>query len=198
MAPRSRFAAAALAATLLLAACGSDDDEAAPTTTAAADAPDASGVEVPADGTCADAQPLEPGIIEGKPESVELPDEAPVDEVGVTVLREGDGPEVTDASYVTVHYSGIGCFSGEEFDSSWNRGEPITAALGTAAPTATAFSVIPGWTEGLVGQQQGALVQIDIPSDLAYGPEGRPPTIGQNEPLTFVVDLVEVTEVPPA
>lgn len=187
MSPRSRLAAATLAATLLLAACGSDDDDAAPTTTTTA-----------ADGTCVDAQPLEPGIIEGKPESVELPDEAPTDEVGITVLREGDGPEVTDASYVTVHYSGIGCFSGEEFDSSWNRGEPITAALGTATPTATAFSVIPGWTEGLVGQQQGALVQIDIPSDLAYGPEGRPPTIAPNEPLTFVVDLVEVTEVPPA
>lgn len=196
MAARSRLAAAALAATLLLAACGSDDDDAATTTTSTG--PEAPAAEAPAEGTCVDAQPLEPGIIDGKPESVELPDEAPTDEVGVTVLREGDGPEVTDASYVTVHYSGIGCFSGEEFDSSWNRGEPITAALGTATPTATAFSVIPGWTEGLVGQQQGGLVQIDIPSDLAYGPEGRPPTIAPNEPLTFVVELVEVTEVPPA
>jgi peptidylprolyl isomerase len=190
----ARVAAAALAAALLLAACGSDDEDAAPTSTTA----EAPAGEAPAPGTCADAQPLEPGVIDGKPESVELPDEAPTDEVGVTVLREGDGPEVTDASYVTVHYSGIGCFSGQEFDSSWNRGDPITAALGTAAPTATAFSVIPGWTEGLVGQQQGDLVQIDIPSDLAYGPQGSPPLIAPDEPLTFLVELVEVTEVPPA
>ena len=70
-------------------------------------------------------------------------------------------------------------------------------ALQGAEPTATAFSVIPGWSEGLVGQRQGSLVQLDIPPALAYGPQGSGP-IAPNDPLTFVVDILEVSDTPPA
>jgi peptidylprolyl isomerase len=198
MVQRRGVAALALAAVLVLGSCGdSDDGDDATATKEVTSSTEADAGGAP-DGGCVEAQPLPAGVIEGKPETVELPAAAPADAVVVTVLREGDGPEVTDASYATVHYAGISCFTGEQFDSSWDRGEPITAALGTAAPTATAFNVIPGWTEGLVGQQQGALVQIDIPSDLAYGAQGSPPVIAPDEPLTFVVELLEVSTTPPA
>ena len=199
--------ALAVAALLLvgpLAACSGSDDGAADTSTstsAAADgattAPSGQGAtEAPT--ACVDAEPIEPGVIEGKPETVELPDVPPTDEAVTTVLREGDGPEVTDASYVTVHYVGVACSTGIAFDSSWDRGEPIVAALGTAVPTATAFQVIPGWTDGLVGQNEGSLVQVDLPPSLAYGETGAGGAIGPNEPLTFVIELVAVSEVAPA
>jgi peptidylprolyl isomerase len=188
MAPRRTRAALAASALVLLAACGSDDGGDA-TTTSTATAESAAA--------CADAQPIAEGAVEGKPTEVELP-AAPLDEgVEVTVLTEGDGPEVTSASYVTVHYLGIACSTGAAFDSSWDRGEPITAALGTAAPTDVAFSVIPGWTEGLVGQRQGSLVQVDIAPSLGYGAAGAGGAIGPDETLTFVIELLEVGETAP-
>lgn len=135
---------------------------------------------------------------EGKPTDFTLPTEATEGDVKVTVLQEGDGPEVTDTSYVTANYLGIACSNGQQFDSSWDRGEPITVALGDAEPTATASSVIEGWTEGLVGQKQGSIVQLDIPADKGYGATGNPPAIGPNDPLTFIVEIVETTEEAPA
>jgi len=152
---------------------------------------------VDAPTACVDAQPLEPGVVDGKPETVELPDVPPTDAVETSVLRAGDGPEVTDSSYVTVHYVGIACSTGEAFDSSWDRGEPITAALGTATPTDTAFQVIEGWTLGLGGQSEGSLVQLDIPPAFGYGEMGSPPVINGNEPLTFVIELLTVSDTAP-
>jgi peptidylprolyl isomerase len=137
------------------------------------------------------------GTRDGKPTEIAVPDEPPT-EVTTTVLEEGDGPEATAESYVTVDYVGVSCGSGQQFDSSWDREEPFTVALADAEPTATAQPVISGWTTGLEGQKQGSLVQIDIPYQEAYGAAGRPPAIGPSDPLTFVVRLVEVSdEAPP-
>lgn len=148
---------------------------------------------------CNAATDIPEGSREGKPLLVDMPVEAPTDGVEVTVLSEGDGPEAASDSYVTVDYLGVSCGSGRQFDSSWDREDPITVALVDATPTDTAFSVIPGWTEGLEGQVQGSIVQIDIPFELAYGAQGRPPDIGPSDPLTFVVEILEVAdEAPPS
>ena len=147
---------------------------------------------------CNEARDIPEGVREGKPTEVAMPLEAPVDEVVTTVLEEGDGPEAETTSYLTVEYVGISCGTGQQFDSSWDREEPITIALVDAEETATAFSVIPGWSEGLVGQKQGSTVQVDIPFVDAYGAAGREPTIGPSDPLTFIVKIVEVSdEAPP-
>ena len=66
-----------------------------------------------------------------------------------------------------------------------------------AEPTDTAFSVIPGWNQGLEGQAEGSLVQLDIPSDLGYGPTGGQ-GIAPNDPLTFVIQIIEVSDTAPA
>lgn len=138
------------------------------------------------------------GTREGKPALIEMPKEAPT-EVTTKVLEEGDGPEATQSSYLTVDYVGISCATGQQFDSSWDREDPITIAMADAEPTETAFSVIPGWTEGLEGQKQGSVVQIDIPSEKGYGAAGSAPAIGPNDPLVFVVEILEVSdEAPPA
>jgi FKBP-type peptidyl-prolyl cis-trans isomerase len=146
---------------------------------------------------CNDATNIPEGTRDGKPTDIAVPDDPPT-EVKTTVLEEGDGPEATSKSYVTVDYVAVSCGTGQQFDSSWDREEPITVALADAEPTATAQPVIPGWTKGLEGQQQGSLVQIDIPYQEAYGAAGRPPAIGPSDPLTFVVRIVEVAdEAPP-
>jgi peptidylprolyl isomerase len=138
------------------------------------------------------------GVRDDKPTEVAVPTEPPTDEVKTTVLEEGDGREVTAKDYVTVDYLGVSCATGQQFDSSWDREEPIQVALAEAEPTATVGGVIPGWTEGLVGQKVGSLVQLDIPFEQAYGAAGSPPAIGPSDPLTFVVRIVEVSDEAPA
>lgn len=148
---------------------------------------------------CNEATSIPKGTRDGKPTEVDMPVEAPVDEVTTTVIKEGDGPEAKATSYLTVEYLGISCASGQQFDSSWDAEEPITIAMGEAEATETAFSVIPGWTEGLEGQKQGSIVQIDIPFEDGYGAQGNPPSIGTSDPLVFIVQIVKVSdEAPPA
>jgi peptidylprolyl isomerase len=193
--PAAGAAALGLVLALALSACGGSSSDGADgdggatgssTTVSAGAGPE----------TCAPVGDIP--AAEGKPTEVDAPADPTTGDVVVTVLEEGDGPEVTDASYVTVDYLGISCASGQQFDSSWDRGEPITIAMPDAPPTTTAFSVIPGWNQGLLGQAQGSLVQLDIPSDLAYGAQGSPPGIAPDDPLTFVVEIAEVSDTAPA
>ena len=97
------------------------------------------------------------------------------------VLEMGDGalPAATDK--VTVHYRGT-LLNGEEFDSSYARGEPVSFALN---------QVIPGWTEGVQLMPVGSKFMFYIPSNLAYGPSGGGP-IGPNATLIFQVELMSI------
>jgi len=97
---------------------------------------------------------------------------------------EGESPDADDR--VTVHYRGK-LINGVEFDSSYARGEPATFGLN---------QVIPGWTEGLQLMQEGAKYELFIPSDLAYGEQGRPGPIGPNSTLIFEVELMDVEKQP--
>jgi len=113
--------------------------------------------------------------------AVGVPDEIPT-ELTVTVLEEGDGPEAVEGDTVIVDYIGVRSSDGVEFDNSYDRFQPFPVTLGSG-------SVIKGWEDGLVGAQTGARIQLDIPSDLAYGAESRGDLIGENEALTFVIDV---------
>ncbi|PKL84924.1 MAG: hypothetical protein CVV22_10705 [Ignavibacteriae bacterium HGW-Ignavibacteriae-1] len=93
----------------------------------------------------------------------------------------GKSPKATDK--VKVHYKGT-FINGEEFDSSYKRGEPIEFPLS---------GVIKGWTEGLQLMKTGGKMQFVIPSDLAYG-ENAHPSIGPNQVLIFEVELLDVIE----
>lgn len=97
------------------------------------------------------------------------------------VLEEGNGEKPAATDTVEVHYTGE-LLSGEVFDSSRERGEPVTFGLN---------QVIPGWTEGLQLMSEGARYKLYIPSELAYGPGGNR-AIGPNETLVFDVELLNI------
>jgi peptidylprolyl isomerase len=100
-------------------------------------------------------------------------------------LVAGDGEEATAGKRVTVHYVGVSFLTGEEFDASWNRGQPFEFKLGKG-------QVIPGWDQGVAGMKVGGRRRLTIPSALAYGARGAGGVIKPNEPLVFVVDLLAV------
>lgn len=102
-----------------------------------------------------------------------------------TTLIEGKGPAARAGQTITVNYVGVSYKTGAEFDSSWKRSEPLQVPLG-------AGQVIPGWDQGLVGAKVGSRVQLDIPSNLAYGDNPGPDRPGG--PLRFIVDILAVQQ----
>jgi len=98
-------------------------------------------------------------------------------------LIVGTGAEAKAGQTVTVNYVGVLYKGGKEFDASWKRSEPFSFALGKG-------QVIPGWDQGVAGMKVGGRRELIIPSALAYGVKGSPPTIPANAPLVFVVDLL--------
>ena len=106
-------------------------------------------------------------------------------ELGIDDLVEGEGEEATTGSKVSVHYVGVAFSTGDEFDASWNRGEPFEFKLG-------AGQVIPGWDAGVEGMKVGGRRKLTIPSAMAYGARGAGGVIKPHEPLVFVVDLLSV------
>lgn len=101
------------------------------------------------------------------------------------ILKEGEGENPSAENQVKVHYHGT-LIDGTVFDSSVDRGEPITFGLNR---------VIRGWTEGVQLMKPGAKYEFYIPSELAYGQQGSG-QIGPDETLIFEVELLEV--LPPA
>jgi peptidylprolyl isomerase len=119
-----------------------------------------------------------------KPE-IEFFDPEPPTDLVVTDITEGDGAEATSGSTVEVHYVGVTHSTGEEFDASYNRGQPLSFRLGVG-------QVIAGWDQGVTGMKVGGRRQLVIPPHLGYGDRGAGGVIGPGETLIFVVDLLGV------
>jgi FKBP-type peptidyl-prolyl cis-trans isomerase FkpA len=112
---------------------------------------------------------------QGTPESTEF---VSIDEV------VGTGKEAKEGSKVKVHYTGT-LTNGTKFDSSRDKGTPFEFTIG-------AGNVIKGWDKGVVGMKVGGKRKLEIPSSLAYGDEGRPPTIPKKARLKFDIELLAV------
>lgn len=101
-----------------------------------------------------------------------------------TELTPGTGASPTASDTVTVHYRGT-LQDGTQFDSSIDRGQPATFPLG---------GVIGCWTEGVQKMKVGGKSRLVCPSDIAYGDQGRPPTIPGGAVLVFEVELLSIGE----
>lgn len=98
------------------------------------------------------------------------------------ILNAGTGAIPTAEDIVTVDYRGI-YIDGKEFDSSYQRGEPVEFSVN---------GIIPGWTEALLMMKEGAKWRLFIPSDLAYGAQGALPVIEPNTTLVFEVEFKSI------
>ncbi|MEU7892067.1 FKBP-type peptidyl-prolyl cis-trans isomerase [Nonomuraea sp. NPDC049152] len=119
-----------------------------------------------------------------KPE-IDFPEGNPPSDLEIVDIVEGDGPEAKSGQSVQVHYVGVSFSSGEEFDSSWNRGTPFEFPLGGGR-------VIAGWDQGVAGMKVGGRRKLVIPPHLGYGNRGAGRAIKPGETLIFVVDLLGV------
>lgn len=118
-----------------------------------------------------------PGII--------VPDSAAPTDLEVQTLLKGDGDKIAEGDKVLVNYTGVTWDDKTVFDSSWDR-TPATFDLA---------ALIPGFTQGLVGQRVGSQVLIVIPPELGYGEAGSG-AVPANATLVFVVDILGID--PPA
>lgn len=100
------------------------------------------------------------------------------------VIVEGDGPKPVPTDNVNVHYHGT-LVDGTVFDSSVERGEPITFGV---------QQVIKGWTEALQLMPVGSKWKLFIPSELAYGETGAGADIGPGATLVFDVELLGIVK----
>lgn len=122
---------------------------------------------------------------------VSVPDEPPPTELTSEDLVVGDGPQAPQNATVTVHYVGVLWSNGEQFDSSWDRGQPAQFPLN---------GVVPGFRIGIAGNgddvpsmRVGGRRRVVIPPDLGYGSQAQGP-IPADSTLVFVIDLLEVSE----
>jgi peptidylprolyl isomerase len=107
--------------------------------------------------------------------------DAPTDLV-IADLVVGDGAEAVAGATVLVHYVGVEFENGDQFDASWDRGEPIEFPL---------RGLIKGWQDGIPGMKVGGRRQLTIPPEQAYGAAGGGHRLS-GKTLVFVIDLLGV------
>jgi peptidylprolyl isomerase len=171
------FTLCALGLVLLAAGCGGNDSEEAATPSAtppAGSTPARTGSPTAAADQDVSKRPV-----------IEKPTGDPPSRLKVQDLVKGDGKRAKKGDNVTVQYVGVSFSTGEQFDASWDAGQPFSFPLG-------AGQVIPGWDKGVAGMRVGGRRKLTIPPDQAYGTAGSPPSIGPNEALVFVIDMVRI------
>ena len=114
-----------------------------------------------------------------KPE-IDFPEAPAPTDLLIRDIVVGEGTEAIPGARVTVHYLGVEYDTGEQFDASWDRGEPIEFPL---------QGLIAGWQEGIPGMRVGGRRQLVIPPALAYGESGGHRLSGRT--LIFVIDLLD-------
>src|SRR4030088_3654025 len=107
--------------------------------------------------------------VTAKPE-IEFPHGPAPTELVIKDLVVGDGAEAVPGGTVEVHYVGVEYDTGDEFDSSWNRGESIEFPL---------RGLIQGWQDGIPGMRVGGRRELVIPPHLAYGAAGSGPRLSR-------------------
>jgi peptidylprolyl isomerase len=162
-----------LALAIAVGGCGGSDSDSSSDSTGSSDST-SSSKSAEADNTDLSKKPV-----------VTVPTEVSPKKFAYLEIVEGDGPVAKSGDKVSVQYVGVGFDTEKEFDSSWSRNEPFSFTLGGG-------EVIKGWDQGVEGMKVGGRRELLLPASLAYGAAGSPPSIGPNETLIFVIDLLKV------
>lgn len=113
-----------------------------------------------------------------------IPKNDPPKELVTKVLIQGTGPVVAKGDSLVTNYAGVIWKTGKTFDSSWEKGQPVSFPIGTGG-------VVPGWDKGLVGQKVGSRVLLVLPPKEGYGKTGQPQAgIKGTDTLVFEVDIL--------
>jgi peptidylprolyl isomerase len=180
---RARTIALLAAAAVGVGACGDDKSDTAST-------PAEPAAAAPATATSTTTTPAKSGSLDiskdvsSKPK-IPKPSGDPPTKLVVKDIVTGKGRAAKAGDNVVVNYVGVLFSTGEQFDASWDSGKPFPFVLGQG-------SVIAGWDQGVAGMKIGGRRLLIIPPDLAYGAQGQG-TIGPDETLVFVVDLLNAT-----
>jgi len=184
---RTRTIALLAAAAVGVGACGDDESNTASTTAEPA-ASAAAATSTTATTTATTARTS--GSLDiskdlsSKPK-IPKPSGDPPTKLVVKDVVAGKGRAAKAGDNLVVHYVGALYKTGGQFEASWDSGKPFAFALGQG-------NVIPGWDQGLEGMKIGGRRLLIIPPDLAYGAQGQG-SIGPDETLVFVIDLLNVT-----
>ena len=116
---------------------------------------------------------------------VEIPDGPPPTELVIEDIVLGEGVEAQAGTSPSMQYVGVAWSNKQQFDASWDRGQPFSFRLGEG-------QVIKGWDQGVAGMKVGGRRRLTIPAELGYGARGAGGAIGPGETLVFVVDLLGV------
>jgi peptidylprolyl isomerase len=171
---------ALLLLSLIAAGCGSDDEGSSGVGDKAAD----TSAETQAATTETGPPTADIKDVKVKP-VIDKPTGSPPNKLVKEDIVVGKGRAAKNGDTVSVQYVGVNFSNGQEFDASWDRGQPFSFALGGGM-------VIKGWDKGLVGMKVGGRRQLTIPPELGYGAAGSPPAIPPNETLVFVVDMQKI------
>jgi peptidylprolyl isomerase len=163
-----------------IAACGGDDNS--DSESAATSTPTETPTAAPAN---VDAIVAGVGKNTNKKPKIVKPEGDPPADLVVKDIVKGKGPKAKAGDTLTMQYVGVSWSTGEQFDASWDRGDPFTFGLGQGR-------VIKGWDQGVAGMKVGGRRRLTIPPGLAYGDRGAGSAIAPGETLVFVVDLLSV------
>lgn len=105
-------------------------------------------------------------------------------ELKIEDIQVGEGQEVKAGDTISIHYTGT-LEDGTKFDSSVDRGQPLTAQIGVG-------QLIQGWDQGVPGMKVGGKRKLTIPAELGYGEMGVPGVIPGGATLIFEIDLVDI------
>jgi peptidylprolyl isomerase len=176
---RTALTVIAVVAVLGIAACGGDDDS-----TAGGSSADTARQDT--DTTSTSPAQAEKALRDtSKKPVIPKPTGTPPRRLVKEDIVKGKGPGAKPGDVVVVNYVGMNFSNGQEFDASWDRGQPFPVQLG-------AGNVIPGWEKGLIGIKKGGRRKLTIPPELGYGAQGSPPAIPPNETLIFVIDAIAI------
>jgi hypothetical protein len=132
--------------------------------------------------SAATGKDLDTGYSGTPPFPLDAPEWKPAGSGGLKIwdVKEGTGEPIPKGGHPVMHYTGW-LTNGKKFDSSKDRGQPLTLPLG---------QLIPGWQEGVPGMKVGGVRRLYIPYTLGYGELGSPPNIPPKADLLFEMELI--------